>query len=186
MKRWMLMVVGLAFLGLVGWGPVANAGEKGDTEKPVRLKWAQLMPEDFHPEKLFDGMDIAMLDDSNPKVQKLMERYMAEIKRAPTNPKLAGRLVKIPGYVAPLEMDGEVASEFLLVPYFGACIHVPPPPANQVVHVRAVGKGTKAARSWYDTVWVIGRMRIEHFEGETGTAAYAIDAQRIEPYEEQE
>ena len=50
---------------------------------------------------------------------------------------LNGQYVKLPGYVVPLESDaGGLLSEFLLVPYYGACIHVPPPPSNQIVYVR--------------------------------------------------
>ena len=51
--------------------------------------------------------------------------------------KLIGKSIKIPGFAVPLEGDDgfEYINEFLLVPYFGACIHVPPPPPNQVIHV---------------------------------------------------
>ena len=50
---------------------------------------------------------------------------------------LVGKSIKIPGFAVPLEGDDgfEYINEFLLVPYFGACIHVPPPPPNQVIHV---------------------------------------------------
>ena len=65
-----------------------------------------------------------------------MMRQMRELwDNAPTNPKMDGARVRLPGYVVPLEeVKGEL-KEFLLVPYFGACIHSPPPPANQIVHV---------------------------------------------------
>ena len=51
--------------------------------------------------------------------------------------RLIGKSIKIPGFAVPLEGDDgfEYIDEFLLVPYFGACIHVPPPPPNQVIHV---------------------------------------------------
>ncbi|MBF0108072.1 MAG: DUF3299 domain-containing protein [Magnetococcales bacterium] len=148
------------------------------------LQWNELVPEDFHPEKLLDYDKLSLLDDSDPKAKKMMDAYRAEMERAPTVAALNGQRVKIPGYIVPLEMDGAVTREFLLVPYFGACIHVPPPPANQVIHVRAVGEGTVAARSWYDTVWIIGRMSVERLENAMSDAGYAIDAERIEPYQE--
>lgn len=152
----------------------------------LQLRWRDMIPDDFHPEDLLTGQDFSDLDDSDPRVKKVMDAYMAEVNRAPTIQALHGRRVKIAGYVVPLETDGEVTAEFLLVPYFGACIHVPPPPANQVVHVRAVGKDTVAARSWYETVWVIGRLAVERVENDVGNAGYAIAAERIEPFEEQE
>ena len=48
---------------------------------------------------------------------------------------LDGRYVLLPGYVVPLEFSDSRIIEFLLVPWVGACIHKPPPPANQIVHV---------------------------------------------------
>jgi hypothetical protein len=51
------------------------------------------------------------------------------------NKKLDEQEVRIPGFVVPLEGDAKTVTAFLLVPYFGACIHVPPPPTNQVIYV---------------------------------------------------
>ena len=152
----------------------------------LELKWRDLIPTDFHPEDIFEKNNFAQLDDLDPRAQEIYQEYLAEVNKAPTVTELNGRTVKIPGYVVPLETDGQVTSEFLLVPSFGACVHVPPPPANQIIHVRAVGKGTVAERKWYDTVWVIGRLTIEPLENEIGNAGYTIAAERIEPYMEQE
>jgi hypothetical protein len=55
---------------------------------------------------------------------------------APVRQDLQGTKVRLPGYVVPLEYSQGAIREFLLVPYFGACIHSPPPPANQIVLVR--------------------------------------------------
>jgi hypothetical protein len=51
---------------------------------------------------------------------------------------LNGRIVRMPGYLLPLDVIGAKVTEFLLVPYIGACIHVPPPPPNQIVYVKVV------------------------------------------------
>ncbi|MEO5329009.1 MAG: DUF3299 domain-containing protein [Magnetococcus sp. THC-1_WYH] len=150
------------------------------------LRWTDLIPDDFHPEKLLGDEKFLAMDDSDPEAKKIMDAYLAEVKRAPTVQTWNGRLVRIPGYIVPLETDGKITSEFLLVPYFGACIHVPPPPANQIIYVRAMGEGTATERSWYDTVWVIGRLTVESMENNMGNAAYTIAAQRIEPYQEQD
>jgi hypothetical protein len=50
--------------------------------------------------------------------------------KAPTNPAVEGMKARLPGYVVPLDTQPAGIKEFLLVPYFGACIHSPPPPAN--------------------------------------------------------
>ena len=52
------------------------------------------------------------------------------------NKSLVDKEVKIPGYVLPLDMYGRGVNTFLLVPYIGACIHVPPPAPNQLFMLR--------------------------------------------------
>ena len=102
---------------------------------------------------------------------------------------LHDRLVRIPGYALPLEFTGAAVTEFLLVPYFGACIHVPPPPPNQMVFVTL--KRPYAMTRLFEPVWITGRMKVESGSRSLsfvdGTAAletgYSIDGSRIEPYE---
>ena len=102
---------------------------------------------------------------------------------------LDGRLVRIPGYALPLEFSGVGVREFLLVPYFGACIHVPPPPPNQMVFVKLERPYVMAGL--FEAVWITGRMSVEtstkalfYVDGraslETG---YTLSARKIEPYE---
>jgi len=100
------------------------------------------------------------------------------------NPKLNGAWVKIPGFVVPLEMNPNgTVREFLLVPYFGACIHVPPPPPNQIVYVKMVaGKGPT---SMSDAEWVIGKLTATVEHSELASTAYTLEAVRIEPYKYQ-
>ena len=64
-----------------------------------------------------------------------IERIIAEQDRR-TVPELQGQNVKMPGFALPLEFSDKGVTEFLLVPYLGACIHTPPPPPNQIVLVR--------------------------------------------------
>jgi hypothetical protein len=71
--------------------------------------------------------------------------------------------------------------EFFLVPYVGACIHVPPPPPNQMVYVKsAAGISLKSVHEAY---WVTGKMRVEQTTTNLGAAAYALDADKIEQYQ---
>ena len=94
---------------------------------------------------------------------------------------LNGKLVKMPGFVVPLEFDGTEVSEFLLVPYFGACIHVPPPPANQIVYVKSQKKGL--IDGLFDVVWVTGKMNTVRFNSDLGEAGYTLEASAVVPYE---
>ena len=102
---------------------------------------------------------------------------------------LDGQLVRIPGYALPLEFSGIAVKELLLVPYFGACIHVPPPPPNQMVYVTL--DEPYVVNELFAPVWITGRMSVErsskslsYVDGraslETG---YTLAGTGIEPYE---
>jgi len=97
------------------------------------------------------------------------------------NPDLHGLTLRIPGFIVPLDFDstGKVV-RFFLVPYYGACIHVPPPPPNQIVYVTAakpfeVKDGT-------DAFWITGQMRIERKRTAMASASYAMTATKVEVY----
>lgn len=96
---------------------------------------------------------------------------------------LAGRAVRIPGYIVPLDDFSDEVTEFLLVPYFGACIHTPPPPPNQMVYVR-VDQGTHASTSWEHPVWIEGRLDITAVLSPYGVAAFTMRAETITPFAE--
>ncbi|MCW8949601.1 MAG: DUF3299 domain-containing protein, partial [Sedimenticola sp.] len=96
---------------------------------------------------------------------------------------LNGKTIKLPGFVVPLETDGQHTSQFLLVPYYGACIHVPPPPANQTVHVTMRDNKGAEIRQLFDTVWVTGVIKTEKLTTDMADAGYTIQATRVEPYE---
>jgi len=98
------------------------------------------------------------------------------------NKKLDNQDVRIPGFVVPLEGDAKTITAFLLVPYFGACIHTPPPPANQIVLVRLAAP-RKGLRSM-DTVWARGTLRVDRGTSELGASGYRLDAAGVEPYVE--
>jgi hypothetical protein len=86
--------------------------------------------------------------------------------------------IRIGGYPVPLETDAKGrATLFFLVPYPGACIHVPPPPPNQMVLVR-YPKGLKLA-DIYNPLWVTGTLKIEKVSNDLADAAYAIDASNV-------
>ena len=98
------------------------------------------------------------------------------------NKSLDGALVRLPGFIIPLDArrDG-VVDEFLLVPYFGACIHVPPPPPNQLVYVRMARRTT--LQSPYDAYWITGKLHLQTTTTHLGSAAYELRAEKIELYQ---
>ncbi len=154
-----------------------------DAEKARTLGWDDLLPDDFRPDKLMEGYDVQNLSDDDPRAKELMEKLQAMWKEAPVVTALDGQIVKLPGFVVPLEGDGRVVKEFLLVPYYGACIHVPPPPANQIVYVKAQGRNVQVRRL-FATVWVTGVMKVEHTASDLGEAGYTLSALEVTPYED--
>jgi uncharacterized protein len=130
-----------------------------------------------------EGLDV---DDLFAKREEIMEqrRRVAES----VNEDLVEKDVRLPGYLLPLEMRDRKAVEFLLVPTVGACIHTPPPPANQVVHVR-YPEGF-AVDGLYTPVWINGRLKAESSTQRVGysdgqarvTVSYAMQPDVVEPY----
>jgi hypothetical protein len=97
------------------------------------------------------------------------------------NKSLVDKEVKIPGYVLPLDMFGRDINSFLLVPYIGACIHVPPPAPNQIVYVEANVPWQGLA--WWEPVYVTGKIKIENQNIEDlAIVGYEMSASDIEYY----
>lgn len=99
--------------------------------------------------------------------------FMPQLGTFNTVDDLDGLLVRIPGYVVPLEFNTtNTYTEFLLVPSFGDCLHNPPPPPNRIIYVTS-DEPTPIA-SIFDPIWVEGRMTTERHENEIGSAAYSL------------
>ena len=147
------------------------------------LEWEDLMPEDWDPlaelEALM-GEDVQSLSDDSARAMELFNAYQEAVSSAPVVGELDGQQVRLPGFVVPLDFEGTEISEFLLVPFFGACIHVPPPPSNQIVYVTTVAR--YPLRELFDPVWVTGEISTQAHLNEVGDAGYTLQAIIIEPY----
>jgi hypothetical protein len=147
---------------------------------PRTINWDLLVPAGWDPFKDFKSLDLASLNDADPRANELMARMRKAWDNAPVNPALAGQVVRIPGYVVPLEEGPSGMTEFLLVPYFGACVHSPPPPSNQIIHVLPK-LPAKDLRSM-DTVWVTGVLSTLQTDSYMGTASWRLAASSVAPY----
>ncbi|MBS7559255.1 DUF3299 domain-containing protein [Pseudomonas sp. RC4D1] len=152
---------------------------------PKDLTWSEMIPPDAPPEvsnmqPLHDlsQMSDALAAESAPAAKQ-------DLPNAPVVKSLDGQTVRLPGYIVPLEVNEEGrTTEFLLVPYFGACIHVPPPPSNQIVHVTSE-LGVKLDEL-YQPYWIEGAMQVKPSTSELADAGYQMAAQKIYVYELQE
>ncbi len=94
---------------------------------------------------------------------------------------LNGKEVRVPGFVVPLDDFMEDGAEFLLVPYYGACVHTPPPPPNQIIFVQMANK--KAVKlTLFDAIWMHGKLKIATVESPYGTVGFTLDGTKMEPY----
>jgi len=128
-----------------------------------------------------DRLRIDSIEDADPRAPHALRKLRDEWDNAPPNPALNGRRLRIWGYLVPLEQDASHIREFLLVPYFGACLHAPAPPSNQVVHVVPATPFPKALRGT-SAVWVSGTMQVVRAQSELGAACYRMVAANVEPY----
>lgn len=144
------------------------------------LPWDALIPPDWNPAKDLAGLDLSKLDDADPRATRALEKLRAAWDNAPIVGALNGTRVRIGGFMVPLDgLRGQV-TEFLLVPYFGACIHTPPPPANQIIHV-VPAKPFKTDQAM-DAVWVSGVLQTTRSTTGMGSAGYVMKADVVAPF----
>ena len=150
----------------------------------------------INPSKAYYDEALAKLQAEDVDVDGLLaiRAAITEKRRArgqAANAELNGKVVRIPGYLLPLEFEDKKVVEFLLVPWVGACIHEPPPPANQIVHVK-LNKGFDIGDDMYTPVWVNGVMKTEKNNPELSfvdgkqniDVSYVMHAEEVEIYKE--
>ncbi|MEM6625551.1 MAG: DUF3299 domain-containing protein [Pseudomonadota bacterium] len=153
-----------------------------DKSELVEIGWRDLMPpgEEELIAEIYQ-QQMLLLFETGGVAEGSAQDIAMQFGTFNTVPELDGRRIRLPGYTVPFEFgkNAEV-SEFLLVPYFGACLHAPPPPPNQTVYVttdNAIRLGDLA-----QAVWVEGMMRTKSAYNELGDAAYTIEIDKIETY----
>ena len=175
----------VAALAALNWVGTARAQSQSKTGHGgfTEIRWDDLVPKGWDPMKGLRDKGISnpgLLMDGDPKTQALMNQMREAWDNAPTEPALDNTRIKLPGYLVPLEETAAGHTEFLLVPYFGACIHSPPPPANQIVLVLPA-KPALGYRSM-DTVWVSGVLKAARANSPMGSTGYRLEAALVEPY----
>ena len=108
-----------------------------DAGEFTEIEWDDLVPAGSSSQQIQEDFSDRLegVEDGTPEADALYEEMRDAYDEAPANSDLDGMPIRLDGFVAPLTYSGELITEFLLVPTFGACIHVPPPPANQLVLV---------------------------------------------------
>ena len=183
MKDIIIRFAALAFAVLSALGAILFQAMKPASPVQVsypEIRWHDLSPKEWDPTKRFRELNLDAMKDGDPQTHRVLLDMRATWDNAPTVGALDGVGVKLAGYVVPLEGHQAAMKEFLLVPYFGACVHSPPPPANQIVHVIA-GRPAQGLRTM-DPVWVSGKMKVSRQDTVMGVSGYSIAAETIQSY----
>ena len=160
---------------------------KSDATSSVRtLAWTDLTAEGYDAQSIIakyqSRLQVTIAGSEEERaLYKLMDE---EFNSAPPNEDLAGTTVKIPGFVSPLDQNDGMVGDFLLVPYFGSCIHSPPPPVNQTVLVNPKKGNSISMSKIRRPVWVVGELKVERSTTDLADAAYRIENARLEEYSE--
>lgn len=177
-----MLIIMMCCLTLAACDLSGGTDKAAENVAPLVLTWDDLVPSDWTMDHLIEEYNTSDISDDDPRAEELMQRIVDFMNDAPVVEEFDGKRVRIPGFVVPLELTARHIQEFLLVPYFGACIHSPPPPANQTIY--AVTPEDKAYQGrLYDTVWITGTMSIERTTNELGHSGYRIDVTEVAPYQ---
>ena len=165
--------VGLLHLASAGHGAWAQNGAASPEEKSafMTVEWADLIP----PEVLESLLKPLASEEEDP--------YRRAFSPTDVNPAMDGQKIRIPGFVVPLEFGEEqTISQFFLVPYFGACLHMPPPPPNQIILVDAP-EGVQMT-AIYEPFWLEGEVSTVITDNGMAKSAYTMQLNKLSPYRE--
>jgi hypothetical protein len=163
--------------GVAGTSPMPGAKPEESVKPPnvLQVDWDKLLPP--HAAKPINEPPAPVhgyLGESGPAAKQSGSSAI--------NADLEGLTLRIPGFIVPLDVDaaGQVV-EFLLVPYYGACIHVPPPPPNQIIYVKPAKP--ILVKDMFNAYWVTGRMHVEIRNTQMASASYTMNASQVEDYQ---
>ncbi|MHA7815136.1 MAG: DUF3299 domain-containing protein [Pseudohaliea sp.] len=184
-----------ALLWLLAWCTGTTPAQAADEYRTI--EWIDLIPE-ADLDALMNPPDaLAAIADGSAQDQlpaeggavpglgdsEKAQRYRAALESTAVKPEFDGQQVRIPGFIVPLAFDEtRMITEFFLVPYFGACLHSPPPPPNQIIHSRF--GGGLSLDDIYDPYWLEGTLSVGIEATDLGTAAYRIEVDRVTLFDE--
>lgn len=137
------------------------------------LEWYQLVPQE-------QGETMERLRQLGVVQHGQMSSAFTQQTEAQLTREFDGMLVRLPGYIVPLDFQGTGVTSFLLVPYVGACIHVPPPPPNQLVFVTT--ETPYEAQGLFEPVNVTGIFGTGATSTQLAEVGYSITAEKVVPY----
>jgi len=142
-------------------------------EPPIEIDWDDLIP----------GSDGGTMDQVRTRgvIQHgQLDTPFEQDTGGEISTKYSGKRVRIAGYLVPLDLEGRAVRQALLVPYVGACIHIPPPPPNQLILITS--ELSYESRSLFEPVWVAGEFDAVATNTRFAQSGYSLTAEEITPY----
>ncbi|MGH1576440.1 DUF3299 domain-containing protein [Planktotalea sp.] len=149
-----------------------------------------LLPQNVLAKEIIDLNWTDLIPEGQPVIPPALRNLLQHDESAPASqqPQSMGvrtdwnnRTVRLPGFIIPLDYSGKGITAFILAPFVGACIHVPPPPANQLVFVTS--ETPYSGKGMFEAVKVVGELSVSSISTHLADVGYALTADRIEPYE---
>lgn len=162
--------------------------------KYIDIEWTELIPADDlavllnPPDFIFELEDQAENDNMNAlkeasTTDATSQRYQQALESTRVVETFDGKSIRVPGFIVPIETDEQKrVTQFFIVPYFGACMHMPPPPPNQIIFVKS-SKGIEVT-SLYDAFWFEGVLSIDTTDSLLGKSAYSLQLNKAYLYED--
>ena len=170
--------------------------ESGDKNSKLfrTVEWLDLMPKknldallnppDYISQTEEGAFEDEILTELRNMPEEISDPYQQALVSTEVIKEMDGQRIRIPGFVVPLEFgENKKVTQFFLVPYFGACIHVPPPPPNQIIFVTS--KKGLAIKELYDPLWISGIISTSRIENDVALAAYKMEMEFSEIYKEE-
>ena len=168
---------GGAYLLLAGGGDAERSATDVASAELVDLDWEMLVPED---EATATRASAGVV--THEQIGDETAPWQADTDVTAVRADLDGARVRLPGYMTPLSFDEAEVSRFLLVPYVGACVHVPPPPANQIVYVEV--DGTVPILEMWEPFLAVGTLSTQAQSTELAEVGYTMSLDHLEVYDE--
>ena len=154
---------------------------------PIDLKWASLLPSEEHEViARYQTTQPQSLEQMTAQVMRSInaskdQSYQDALISTNTMAEFENQIVSISGFIVPIDFyNDKSVKSFFFVPYFGACIHLPAPPPNQMIFVQ-LEQGFKDV-DITKTYTLAGKLNIELFEDLMGTSAYTLDLVNVLPF----
>jgi hypothetical protein len=172
-KVWTRRAALLALGGATGAGLIGLRPSSVRADAVIQLNWRDLAPGE-------GGLDWSVLRGIGVVEHGQLSTEFDQEAASKVTTEFNGKTVRLPGFVVPLDFEGTGVTTFILVPFVGACVHVPPPPANQLVLVTT--ETPFDIEGLFDPVYVTGMFGTSAAETQLAEIGYALSADKIEPY----